>query len=192
MADANDANSAPGVRDSIEAKASLDSDTKDAPDAQQDATVVKQEVPVPAAEVPDTNADVDAEADLDADADADAEADEDPGVDADADADGDVDMDVEGEEDAEGDFEDENGEPTGLSSDMFTIIENTANYLSSYREPDGYQIAQAFQRIPNRRLIPDYYEVIDEAVAFSTIRVRGCAGLHPLEQLANKQYRQRS
>ncbi|KAH8653335.1 hypothetical protein BX600DRAFT_470603 [Xylariales sp. PMI_506] len=124
----------------------------------------------------DADGDIDADGDLDVDADADADADAD--VDAepngDDDADADADADADGDFDADGDIEgdDEEDGQNGLSHDMLTIIENTANYLSSYREPDGYHIAQAFQRIPNRRLIPDYYEVIKEAVAFSTIRTK--------------------
>ncbi len=55
----------------------------------------------------------------------------------------------------------------------------------------GYQIAAGFQRIPNRRLLPEYHEVIKEPIAFSTIRVCAlwtllhsypcpiCSGYHP-------------
>lgn len=35
----------------------------------------------------------------------------------------------------------------------------------------GEELAEGFQRIPNRRVLPDYFEVISEPVAFSTIRV---------------------
>ena len=37
----------------------------------------------------------------------------------------------------------------------------------------GEELAGGFQRIPNRRVLPDYFEVIAEPIAFSTIRVRG-------------------
>ncbi|KAK6200591.1 hypothetical protein LQW54_009710 [Pestalotiopsis sp. IQ-011] len=123
----------------------------------------------------DADADADADGDVDMDADADGDADgndDDDDADADADADGDVDMDAEGEDDADGGAADNRKGRRGLSSDMFTVIENTANYLSSIKDDEGYHIAQAFQRVPNRRLIPDYYEVIDEAIAFSTIRTK--------------------
>ncbi|KAI1385311.1 uncharacterized protein F4822DRAFT_412734 [Hypoxylon trugodes] len=87
------------------------------------------------------------------------------GVNPDADADADGDVDAEGEPDEE--------RALGrLDHDMMTIIENTANYLSSYKDADGYHIASHFQRIPNRRLIPDYHEVIKEPIAFSTIRTK--------------------
>ncbi|KAI0423843.1 hypothetical protein F5Y09DRAFT_326235 [Xylaria sp. FL1042] len=55
---------------------------------------------------------------------------------------------------------------------MLTVIENVANYLTAYKDLDGYHIASHFQRIPNRRLIPDYHEVIKEPTAFSTIRTK--------------------
>jgi hypothetical protein len=35
----------------------------------------------------------------------------------------------------------------------------------------GEELAAGFQRIPNRRVLPDYFEVISEPTAFSTIRV---------------------
>lgn len=33
------------------------------------------------------------------------------------------------------------------------------------------ELAAGFQRIPNRRTLPDYFDVISNPVAFSTIRV---------------------
>ncbi len=35
----------------------------------------------------------------------------------------------------------------------------------------GYEVAKDFQRVVNRRMLPDYFEVIKEPMAFSTIRV---------------------
>jgi hypothetical protein len=35
----------------------------------------------------------------------------------------------------------------------------------------GHEIASMFQRMVNKRLLPDYFDVIKEPVAFSTIRV---------------------
>ncbi|KAI5851067.1 hypothetical protein GGS23DRAFT_601832 [Durotheca rogersii] len=82
-----------------------------------------------------------------------------------------ADADVEVDADADGEPEEEHA-PNRLDHDMLTIIENTANYLSSYKDADGYHVASHFQRIPNRRLIPDYHEVIKEPIAFSTIRTK--------------------
>ncbi|KAI1175332.1 hypothetical protein F4777DRAFT_551062 [Nemania sp. FL0916] len=133
----------------------------------------------------DADADAEAEADADADAEGDADAEAEPDSDADADADGDgeddedtnaeqnagVELSGEVEEDADGELEDQ-PTPNRLDHDMLTVIENLANYLTAYKDPDGYYIASQFQRIPNRRLIPDYHEVIKEPTAFSTIRTK--------------------
>ncbi|KAH6979405.1 hypothetical protein EDB82DRAFT_507825 [Fusarium venenatum] len=83
--------------------------------------------------------------------------------DVDAEGDPDVDMDAEGDEDAEGEVDDE-GRP-----DMYRLIHNLSTYLCSV-EDDGEQLAAGFQRIPNRRTLPDYFEIISEPIAFSTIR----------------------
>lgn len=44
-----------------------------------------------------------------------------------------------------------------------------ANHLQSDRE-----VTAVFQRIVNKRFLPDYHEIIKEPIAFSTIRVRSC------------------
>ena len=40
-------------------------------------------------------------------------------------------------------------------------------------QSSGYEVAQHFQRKINKRLLPDYFDVIKEPMAFSTIRVSG-------------------
>ncbi|KAL6852846.1 hypothetical protein ACO1O0_007394 [Amphichorda felina] len=57
----------------------------------------------------------------------------------------------------------------GGSHDMFQTITDLSTYLCSVEE-DGEELAGGFQRIPNRRVLPDYFEVIAEPIAFSTIR----------------------
>ncbi|KAH9904583.1 hypothetical protein F4778DRAFT_770478 [Xylariomycetidae sp. FL2044] len=94
------------------------------------------------------------------------------GTKVDGDGDGNADAEAEAEADAEGELEEETQVPERLDNQMLNVIENIANYLSTYKEEDGYKIADRFQRIPNRRLIPDYHEVIKEPVAFSTIRTK--------------------
>ncbi|KAI2471168.1 hypothetical protein F4781DRAFT_388222 [Annulohypoxylon bovei var. microspora] len=83
----------------------------------------------------------------------------------------DEDADAEGDADADGEPEEERA-PGRLDHNMLTVIENTANYLSTYKEENGYQVALPFQRIPNRRHLPEYHEVIKEPIAFSTIRTK--------------------
>ncbi|KAI1332237.1 hypothetical protein F5Y16DRAFT_357251 [Xylariaceae sp. FL0255] len=112
--------------------------------------------------------DIDANGDAGGDNHTDADADVDPDADADADADNDND-------DDDGNGNNKPGEthvPDRLDNDMLNVIENLANYLTAYKDADGYQIAAHFQRIPNRRLMPDYHEVIKEPTAFSTIRTK--------------------
>ncbi|KAI0165059.1 hypothetical protein GGR52DRAFT_585020 [Hypoxylon sp. FL1284] len=112
----------------------------------------------------------DADMDVDADADANAEGEADVDTAAAADGDGDADADADGDVDMDADADPR--QRNRLDQDTLTVIENTANYLSSYKDDDGYHVTSHFQRIPNRRLIPDYHEVIKEPIAFSTIRTK--------------------
>ncbi|EFY99538.1 Bromo adjacent like protein [Metarhizium robertsii ARSEF 23] len=68
-----------------------------------------------------------------------------------------------GHTDTEGDAT-EDGDPN-----MFQIIQQLTAHLSTVEE-DGEELAAGFQRIPNRRTLPDYFEVITDPIAFSTIR----------------------
>ncbi|KAH8165953.1 hypothetical protein CIB48_g2282 [Xylaria polymorpha] len=122
--------------------------------------------------VANTNANTDAEAKAESEAEAEAEADAEADADADIDADADVDADADEEADGEPRDSQDRPTPSRLDNDMLTVIENVANYLTAYKDADGYYIASHFQRIPNRRLIPDYHEVIKEPTAFSTIRTK--------------------
>lgn len=45
----------------------------------------------------------------------------------------------------------------------------------------GYEVSQHFQRKVNRRLLPDYFDVIKEPMAFSTIRVSGLVLRDPVD-----------
>lgn len=120
----------------------------DAP-AAADSISVRAELPhgtAPSQDVEMKDADADADSDADADADADGEEDEAVTVatqaqsvpatgdqDEDADADADMDEDAEGEPDDD-DEEEDNGYNSSL--DMLMMIENTANYLSTFREAE--------------------------------------------------------
>ncbi|POR35458.1 Chromatin structure-remodeling complex subunit RSC1 [Tolypocladium paradoxum] len=77
--------------------------------------------------------------------------------------DGSSDAEREGSQEEEGANEDDG------DHDMFQIIHKLSTYLCNVEE-DGEELAAGFQRIPNRRVLPDYFEVISEPVAFSTIR----------------------
>ncbi|KAF3059561.1 Chromatin structure-remodeling complex subunit RSC1 [Daldinia childiae] len=144
------AESAVEVRESIEAKATNDSNTNNTSQDMDTSKATGNSI-----DVNDNHegsrGDLSINAAVDASAEAGAE------VEDDADADG------EPEEDRT---------PGRLDHDMLIVIENTANYLSTYRDANGYHVASHFQRIPNRRLIPEYYDVIKEPIAFSTVRTK--------------------
>ncbi|KAL7793135.1 hypothetical protein V8C37DRAFT_378557 [Trichoderma ceciliae] len=80
--------------------------------------------------------------------------------------DGDVNM-KEGPDESGVDMEGNSGqdEPHDLSQ----LIYDLSNHLCSVEE-GGEELAAGFQRIPNRRLLPDYFDIIAEPIAFSTIR----------------------
>lgn len=111
--------------------------------------------------------------------DMDADGDADPEMDADADADGDVEMEDAGfrsvSATAAGGDDDASKQAQAAAArakrELLHLIETTAHYLSAYEE-DGVEVCSGFQRIPNKRLIPDYFDVIKEPTAFSTIRGR--------------------
>ncbi|KAK0101512.1 hypothetical protein ONS95_006679 [Cadophora gregata] len=44
--------------------------------------------------------------------------------------------------------------------------------LTNYRDGDGREISGSFQRVVSKRALPDYYEIIKEPVAFSTLRAK--------------------
>ncbi|CAK7227188.1 hypothetical protein SBRCBS47491_006484 [Sporothrix bragantina] len=132
----------------------------------------------PTAKAPAENMDADADADADADGDEDADGEADPDMDMDADGDADADGEADVEmtdaaiEVAPG-GSDRQAQQAAFRAkrDLLHLIETTAHYLSSYEE-DGIEIAGGFQRIPNKRVIPDYFDIIKEPTAFSTIRGR--------------------
>ena len=91
---------------------------------------------------------------------------------------------------------DADGEPNdegAVGHDILQIIHDIATYLCNVEEEyastipqpmllpctdsnnSGEELAAGFQRIPNRRVLPDYFDVISEPIAFSTIRVRRSA-----------------
>ncbi|KJR80092.1 chromatin structure-remodeling complex subunit RSC1/2 [Sporothrix schenckii 1099-18] len=112
----------------------------------------------------------DADADADGDEDADGEAD----PDLDADGDDDIEMTDAAMEVTPGASDDAKAAQAAAfraKRDLLHLIETTAHYLSTYEE-DGIEVASGFQRIPNKRVIPDYFDIIKEPTAFSTIRGR--------------------
>ncbi|KAI2634542.1 hypothetical protein GGS21DRAFT_539364 [Xylaria nigripes] len=81
-------------------------------------------------------------------------------------------IEVEMDADADADAEPEIRTINRHHNELLTLVETLANYLTNYKDSDGYYIAAHFQRIPNRRLLPDYHEIIKVPVAFSTVRTK--------------------
>ncbi|KAI9643481.1 hypothetical protein NHQ30_008100 [Ciborinia camelliae] len=67
----------------------------------------------------------------------------------------------------------------GVTKDGYAVMDEVVHKLSAYRTEDGYDISQLFQRMLNKRFLPDYFEVIKEPTAFSTVR----------QKILRKQYR---
>lgn len=57
----------------------------------------------------------------------------------------------------------------GITKSDIEIMRGIVNQLASYQE-DGLEIFHVFARIPNKRFMPHYYDVIKNPIAFSTIR----------------------
>ncbi|KAJ2898428.1 uncharacterized protein MKZ38_003935 [Zalerion maritima] len=110
--------------------------------------------------------------DAPADQDADAEGEEDEDAEGEIDADGE--SDAEGEIDADGEPDNTAlpaAAPEKLDQKTTDRLFDLVLFMQDYKEDDR-EIAGPFHKIVNRRLLPEYYEVIKEAVAFSTIRNR--------------------
>ncbi|RAL64578.1 hypothetical protein DID88_001613 [Monilinia fructigena] len=58
----------------------------------------------------------------------------------------------------------------GVTKDGYAVMDEVVHKLTAYRTEDGYDISQLFQRMLNKRFLPDYFEVIKEPTAFSTVR----------------------
>ncbi|KAG7113400.1 Chromatin structure-remodeling complex subunit RSC1 like protein [Verticillium longisporum] len=80
----------------------------------------------------------------------------------DADGEADAEADADGEDDTSQQDVDEPG-------DLLSVLGTLESELSRYEE-DGEELAAPFQRIPNKRSLPDYFQIIEEPTAFSSIR----------------------
>ncbi|KAK3391632.1 hypothetical protein B0T20DRAFT_489797 [Sordaria brevicollis] len=88
-------------------------------------------------------------------------------------ADGEEDDDDDDDEEEEDEDEDEDEEESDSAKDLLQLIRDTSEYLCRYTikvDGEDYEIASGFQRLVNKRSLPDYFEVIKTPMAFSTIR----------------------
>ncbi|CAO1602886.1 hypothetical protein XANCAGTX0491_006484 [Xanthoria calcicola] len=59
-----------------------------------------------------------------------------------------------------------------LPDDQLKAIKKVIDSLYAYREHDGHDPSKVFHRKVNKRALPDYYEVIKEPVALSTLKYK--------------------
>ncbi|RFU30978.1 hypothetical protein B7463_g5354, partial [Scytalidium lignicola] len=57
-----------------------------------------------------------------------------------------------------------------LTKETLDVMSGIVHRLSDYRDESGHDVSTLFQRMINKRLLPDYFDVIKEPIAFSTIR----------------------
>jgi len=55
--------------------------------------------------------------------------------------------------------------------------------MLSLTPASGHDVSKDFQRLVNKRMLPDYFEIIKEPRAFSTLRVCHTFGLYIIESV---------
>ncbi|KAK3487219.1 hypothetical protein B0T13DRAFT_491774 [Neurospora crassa] len=129
----------------------------------------------PARDAIEVRESIEAKGDVDDDVDmedADAKDDE-PRKPTDKDQDADMAGDREDAEEEDHDQDEEDEEESDSAKDLLQLIRDTSEYLCRYTikvDGEDYEIASGFQRLVNKRSLPDYFEVIKTPMAFSTIR----------------------
>ena len=65
------------------------------------------------------------------------------------------------------------GAPSTVTEDQYKAMLDILNYMYDYRVPaDGRDPSKLFHRKVNKRMVPDYYDVIKEPMAMSTIKAK--------------------
>ncbi|POS83873.1 hypothetical protein EPUL_004566 [Erysiphe pulchra] len=59
---------------------------------------------------------------------------------------------------------------SGLTKRQYELIIGILHRITNYRDPNGHDVSRDFQRLVNKRILPEYFEIIKEPMAFSTIR----------------------
>jgi chromatin structure-remodeling complex subunit RSC1/2 len=57
-----------------------------------------------------------------------------------------------------------------VTDSQWAAMQTVLNFIYQYRTPDGEDPSKLFQRKVNKRVLPDYYSVIKEPMALSTIK----------------------
>ncbi|CZS92661.1 related to member of RSC complex [Rhynchosporium graminicola] len=58
----------------------------------------------------------------------------------------------------------------GLTKKDYEIMTGILHRITNHLDDEGREVAGSFQRVVSRRALPDYYEIIKEPIAFSTLR----------------------
>ncbi|KAJ9636172.1 hypothetical protein H2204_005444 [Knufia peltigerae] len=78
------------------------------------------------------------------------------------------------DEDAEAEEHEVGGDSQGVSSEQYKALRNIAEILTNYKikvkGDEEHYPSVLFRRIPNRRNLPDYHEIIKEPAALSTLK----------------------
>lgn len=64
----------------------------------------------------------------------------------------------------------ETGPVSTLTPEQYTAIQNILHNIYDYRTKDDHDPSKLFHRKVNKRMAPDYYDVIKEPMAMSTIK----------------------
>ena len=66
-----------------------------------------------------------------------------------------------------------------VTNDQWLAMQDVLSTIYNHKSDDGYETSKLFQRKVNKRLVPDYYDVIKEPMALSTIKSKLAAkGYH--------------
>ena len=61
---------------------------------------------------------------------------------------------------------------SSMTDDQWRSVKSIIDFIYGYRDKDGHDPSKVFHRKVNKRAIPDYYDVIKEPVALSTLKAK--------------------
>ena len=61
---------------------------------------------------------------------------------------------------------------SSMTDDQWRSVKSIIDFIYNYRDKDGHDPSKVFHRKVNKRAIPDYYDVIKEPVALSTLKAK--------------------
>lgn len=61
---------------------------------------------------------------------------------------------------------------SSVTDEQWSAMQTLLDVVYDYRTADGHDPSKVFHRKVNKRLVPDYYQVITEPIALSTIKAK--------------------